>query len=58
MTLVGHMPDLAVYTGWLIGTKKAQIGIAKSGVVFIESDTGPQKGAGTLTWLLTPEWYR
>ncbi len=58
VTLVGHMPDLAVYAGWLIGTKKAQISLAKAGAAFIESDTGPNKGAGTLSWLLTPEWYR
>lgn len=58
VTLVGHMPDLAVYTAWLIGSKKAQIGLAKAGVAFLESDTGPQKGAGTLLWLLTPQWYR
>jgi phosphohistidine phosphatase len=58
VTLIGHMPDLAIYTAWLIGSKKAQIGLAKAGVAFVESETGPQKGAGTLTWLLTPEWYR
>ncbi len=58
VTVVGHMPDLAVFGAWLIGSKKAQIGFAKSGVAFIESDTSPQKGAGTLIWLLTPEWYR
>jgi phosphohistidine phosphatase len=57
VTLVGHLPDLAAYAGWLIGSKKAQLNFAKAGVAWIESETGPAKGAGVLTWLLTPEWY-
>jgi phosphohistidine phosphatase len=57
VTLVGHMPDLAVYAGWLIGSKKAQVAFAKAGVAWIECETGPTKGGGVLTWLLTPDWY-
>ena len=57
VALVGHMPDLAEYAAWLLGSKKVQIAIAKAGVVKIECDSVPDKGAGTLTWLITPEWY-
>jgi phosphohistidine phosphatase len=58
VTLVGHMPDLAVYGAWLIGSKKAQLTLAKSGAAWIESDVGPQKGCGVLNWLLTPQWFQ
>jgi len=57
VTLVGHMPDMSAYAGWLIGSKKAQVAFAKAGVGWIECDTGPTKGGGVLTWLLTPDWY-
>jgi phosphohistidine phosphatase len=56
VTLIGHMPDLAAYAGWLIGSKKAQLALTKTGAAYIESDTGPGKGCGTLTWLITPAW--
>jgi len=56
VTLVGHMPDLAAYAAWLVGSKKTQLNLAKAGAAFIESDTGPNKGAGVLTWLITPAW--
>jgi phosphohistidine phosphatase len=55
--LVGHMPDLADYAGWLIGGKKAQIALAKTGVACISCPGAPDKGAGELVWLLTPAWY-
>jgi phosphohistidine phosphatase len=58
VTLVGHMPDLAVFGSWLIGSKKAQLTLAKSGAAWIESETGPQKGCGVLNWLLTPQWFQ
>lgn len=56
-TLVGHMPDLAAYAAWLIGSKKTQVNLAKAGAAYIEADTGPNKGAGTLAWLITPAWF-
>jgi phosphohistidine phosphatase len=56
VALVGHMPDLAVYAGWLVGAKKAQVNIAKAGVAFIRFDGSPDKGEGSLVWLITPEW--
>jgi phosphohistidine phosphatase len=54
--LVGHMPDLAVYAAWLIGSKKAQIDLDKAGVARIVCEKGIDKGEGVLTWLITPEW--
>ncbi|MCI0683899.1 MAG: phosphohistidine phosphatase SixA [Gemmataceae bacterium] len=55
--LVGHMPDVAEWAGWLIGAKKAEIDVAKAGIVCIECGELPNKGMGTLRWLVTPEWY-
>jgi phosphohistidine phosphatase len=55
--LVGHMPHLADFTAWLIGSKKAQIEIAKSGVVCLHFGDAPGKGLAVLHWLVTPEWY-
>ncbi len=54
--LVGHMPDLAEHAAWLIGSKRAQLDIAKAGIAHIHCDDKPAKGAGTLQWLVTPEW--
>jgi phosphohistidine phosphatase len=56
VALVGHMPDLAEYAAWLIGSKKAQLELAKAGAARIACDKLPAKGSGTLTWLVTPDW--
>lgn len=55
--LVGHMPDLGDYAAWLLGNKRAQIDIAKAGVVLVTCSEFPAKGAGVLQWMVTPEWY-
>jgi phosphohistidine phosphatase len=55
--LVGHMTDLADYAGWLIGAKKAQIDIAKSGIALVVCGELPGKGLGELQWLVTPAWF-
>lgn len=57
VAIVGHMPDLSIYAGWLIGSKLAQIEIAKAGVACIRFKDEPNKHAGALQWLVTPEWY-
>jgi phosphohistidine phosphatase len=54
--LVGHQPDLGRHAGWLIGSKKAQVDLAKGGVACITFDGEPRKGSGTLVWLVTPLW--
>lgn len=56
VAIVGHMPDLSLYAGWLIGSRKAQIELAKAGIACIHFDEEPGKGDGVLTWLVTPEW--
>ncbi|MBI3821275.1 MAG: phosphohistidine phosphatase SixA [Planctomycetes bacterium] len=55
--LVGHMPDLSEFAGWLLGDKKMQLDFAKAGVACIVCGELPAKGMGTLEWLVTPEWY-
>lgn len=56
--LVGHMPELAEYAGWLIGAKKVQLEFAKAGVAFLRFDGSPDKAEGALVWIVTPEWYQ
>jgi phosphohistidine phosphatase len=56
IALVGHMPDLAEHAAWLIGSKKAQLELAKAGAACIECEKLPAKGSGVLTWLVTPAW--
>lgn len=55
--LVGHMPDLGEFAGWLLGNKNVQIDFAKAGVACILCGELPAKGFGSLQWLVTPEWY-
>ena len=55
--LVGHEPDLSAFTAWLIGSKKARISLDKGGVARVDVEGDEiEKGCGTLTWLLSPEW--
>ena len=57
VALVGHEPDLSAHVGWLIGSKKAQLDVAKAGIARITCAEPPDKGTGTLVWLVTPEWF-
>jgi phosphohistidine phosphatase len=57
VALVGHMPNLAEYGGWLIGSKKAQLDLPKAGVARINFSHHPGKGQGALLWLIPPEWF-
>jgi phosphohistidine phosphatase SixA len=41
---------------WLIGSKEARLEFGKGGIACIRCDGLPQKGAGTLIWLLTSKW--
>lgn len=56
MAIVGHQPDLSRFIGWLIGDKDVAIDMAKAAVALIQAERPLEKGAGTLMWLLTPEW--
>jgi phosphohistidine phosphatase len=55
VALVGHQPDLGELAAWLIGSRKAQLDIAKAGVACIHLEDGVGKGKGSLAWLVTPE---
>ncbi|WP_161967409.1 SixA phosphatase family protein [Fimbriiglobus ruber] len=54
--LVGHMPDMAVYTAWLIGSTASGIAFDKGAAALISFEGGASKGDGVLEWLITPEW--
>jgi phosphohistidine phosphatase len=56
IAVVGHMPDLAIYAAWLIGSRKAQIDLAKAGVACIHFEDEVGKGDGALVWMVTPQW--
>jgi phosphohistidine phosphatase len=56
VALVGHQPDLGEYAAWLMGSKKAQLDLAKAGVAYVVCEQGLGKGEGRLVWLVTPDW--
>jgi phosphohistidine phosphatase len=56
IALVGHQPDLGEYAARLIGSKKASVAVAKAGVACVACEEPPDKGCGSLVWLITPEW--
>ena len=57
VAIVGHQPDLGQYAAWLIGSKKAQVELSKSGAAFVHCESGLGKGEAQLIWLVTPEWF-
>jgi phosphohistidine phosphatase len=56
LLLIGHEPDLSAYAAWLIGCKEAQLELVTGGIACIACPGVPEKGAGKLLWLVTPEW--
>jgi phosphohistidine phosphatase len=56
VVLVGHRPDIEIFTAWLIGSKKARINLEKAGAVLVRCDNEPDKGCGSLMWMVTPAW--
>jgi len=54
--LVGHQPGIDELAGWLIGSRKASLCLAKAAVARICCASEIEKGCGTLTWLVPPEW--
>jgi phosphohistidine phosphatase len=57
VAIVGHEPDLGQFLAWLVGSKRAQIELAKASVAHVICDEPPRKGAGRLQWLVTPAWF-
>ena len=54
--LVGHMPDLGEFGGWLLGHRRVPLQLAKAGVALIRCPDPVGKGGGELVWMITPEW--
>jgi phosphohistidine phosphatase len=54
---VGHMPDLATYLEWLIGAAPGTIHMAKAGAACLRFEDEPARAAGSLEWLVTPDWF-
>lgn len=55
--LVGHMPDLADYAGWLIGTDGNGVDFDKAAVACINCRHEIARGSGQLEWLVPPAWF-
>ncbi|MEO2090838.1 MAG: histidine phosphatase family protein [Gemmataceae bacterium] len=54
---VGHLPDIAYFAGWLIGTGGVGVAFDKGTAALIEVGAKVEEGAGTLEWLVSPGWY-
>ena len=55
--VVGHMPDLGKYAGWLLGCDSTTILFEKAAAAMITLGKSVEKGTGELRWLATPEWF-
>lgn len=59
VVVVGHMPDIGVYAGWLIGSKEDMLAFDRAGAACFTvpaDDVG--KGAGSLDWFVDSDWCR
>ncbi|MFL5328786.1 MAG: phosphohistidine phosphatase SixA [Gemmataceae bacterium] len=56
VAIIGHQPDLSKFAARIMGSGKAELDIAKGGMAMLQCDAVPDKGRGTLAWLITPEW--
>ncbi len=57
VALVGHLPHIALFAAWLLGSKRAHIDMAKAGIAHISCGDEPRKGTGALQWLVNPAWF-
>lgn len=57
VAIIGHQPDLSTFTAWLTGSRKAQFDFAKAGAALVHCTEAPDRGTGTLEWLVTPQWF-
>ena len=57
IVLVGHMPDMGKYAGWLLGCDSTTVAFDKSTAALIACGNTAEKGRGELRWLATPEWF-
>ena len=54
---VGHMPELGAYAEWLLGAAEESMPLEKAAVVCLAFKGDPEKAAGKLKWVVTPEWF-
>lgn len=57
VALVGHMPDLGSYVGWMIGPEPFTLDLEKAGAVLIHFPGEIEAAAGSLMWYVTPVWF-
>jgi phosphohistidine phosphatase len=55
--VVGHLPDIAHFAGWLVGSGGRGVAFDKGTAGLIDTGGAVGEGTGTLVWLVTPEWY-
>ena len=55
--VVGHMPTISSYAGWLLGVDENAVPFAKAAAMLVDLPTDVRRGTGTLLWFVTPEWY-
>jgi phosphohistidine phosphatase len=53
---IGHMPDLGHYLDWLVGAPPGTLRFAKAGAACVRFKADPARAAGTLEWMVTPDW--
>lgn len=57
VVLVGHLPDIASLTSWLIGAGGRGIDFGKGSAASLFAHGPLIEGSATLEWLVTPAWY-
>lgn len=55
VAVVGHLPDLGVLAGWLIGGGAVDFDRGSAAMVVV--DHRISHGSGSLRWLMSPDWY-
>jgi phosphohistidine phosphatase len=55
VAVVGHLPDLGVFAGWLLGGGAVEFD--RGTAALVQTDRRVTGGGGSLRWLLSPEWY-
>ena len=57
VAIVGHDPDMPNYLCWLLGLEQRQLYLEKCAAALVQFEADPDKGEGTLGWIVTPEWF-
>lgn len=55
VAVVGHLPDLGVLAGWLMGGGAVEFD--RGSAALIHTDKHVSQGSGSLRWLVNPDWY-